>query len=251
MKLLFIFLFSTFILAQDGARQANRDYEEGNYTEAEQGYIEALKNDPDNSRLLFNLGNALAKQGKLEEAAQAFEEFKQLEPNPNERAKADYNLGNSYSDQEQWEEALKQYRKSLRNNPEDNDARVNYELAYRNEQEQEEEQEQEQDQNENQEEQGQDDESESQDSDGQQQQDGDQQQQDGEQQQDQQQQPSDGEQEQQPQDGQQQQQQQQQGGMTAEQADDILKALDNIEKDLLKDYQKRQIEPSASNEKDW
>lgn len=233
MKLFLLTLLISFLL-QDGARQANRDYEAGNYASAERGYLEALENDPDNARLLFNLGNALARQGKTEEAARAFEQFKEIETNPAERAKADYNLGNMFSDQEQWDHALQRFRESILANPDDEDARFNYELAYRNEQEQE--QDQQQDQQEQDEGDG---ESEPQQS-------NDDQQQEGDRDQEQQQQPSEGEQQQQ-----QQQQHQEPGSMTPEQADDILKALDNIEKDLLKDFQKNQVEPAGPHEKDW
>ncbi|MEX2404216.1 MAG: tetratricopeptide repeat protein, partial [Balneolales bacterium] len=107
-------LISFFVLPQDGARQANRDYEEGNYSEAERGFREALEDDPENTRLLFNLGNALARQGKHEEAARTYEQFKELEPDPSERAKADYNLGNMFSNEEEWGQALERYRESIR-----------------------------------------------------------------------------------------------------------------------------------------
>ncbi|MEX2639333.1 MAG: tetratricopeptide repeat protein [Balneolales bacterium] len=245
MKIFLLTLLAALFLApQDGARQANREYEEGNYAEAEEGFLNALEKDPENPRLLFNLGNALARQGKLDEAVQAFEAFKKMESSPSERAKADYNLGNMYSDQEEWDQALQRYRESIRVNPDDEDARFNYELAYRNEEQQQQQQDQQQQNDQDQQDQEGEDERESDPQDGDDRQQGGEQ--DGDQQQDQ-----SGDNPGNQQNQQQQNQQPEPGSMTAEQADDILKALDNIEKDLLKNYQKNQIEPSGSHEKDW
>lgn len=246
MKLLVSFAVFLIVFASpDRAREANRAYDRGDYETAEQIYRELLSDDPGNTRVLFNLGNTFAKQQKFDEAIEAFERFKRMTDSPQERSIADYNIGNLHTDKEQWNEAIEQYRKALRQNPDDDDARFNYELARRMQQEQEQQQQQQQQQ---------------------QQGDGDSSQQDQSQQEQQQQQ----QQQQDDSDSQDQQQQdQQQGGqgdqqsneqhrpqdmegqLSPEEAERMLNALESKEKDLLKEHLKQQVPPPPQNVKDW
>ncbi|HAC16033.1 MAG TPA: hypothetical protein DCE78_08840 [Bacteroidetes bacterium] len=229
-----------FVMSTDGARRANEAYEKGDYAGAEQAYLEAIKETPDDARLYFNLGNALAQQGKFDEAVTAFEKFKGMSDSPEDRSKADYNIGNIYGNQEKWDRAADQFRQSLRQNPTDPEAKYNYELANRLLQEQQQQQQQDQDQ------QNQDENSE-----GEQQQ-SDQQQQEGDQdEQDQQQNQQNESQDQQGGDQQQQERQQAQSDMTEEEADRILNALDNKEKDLLKNYHKNKVPSNIRHAKNW
>jgi tetratricopeptide (TPR) repeat protein len=241
MKILLLTLLIAFIAIPDRARQANEAYEQGNFAEAEEAYRDAIRENPDDPRLLFNLGNALAKQGKFEDALRAYTDFREQAPSPQDRALADFNIGNVHSMMEQWQEALEKYRRSLRENPFDSDSVHNFEWALRQMQEQ-----QEQEQNQNQ------------DGDGQQQpQDGEQQQQQNQQQSDQQDQSEQQQNQQaQPQDGEQQQQNQQRpqpqpGDMTPEEAEQLLNAITNREKDLIRDFLKDQAEAARNNDKDW
>lgn len=222
----------------DKAREGNRAYERGDYETAASLYMEAIQQEPENARLYFNLGNALAKMGKAQEAAAAWDQFKELNESPVEKSKAVYNQGNTAAEQKEWDKALKSYRDALKLNPNDLDAKHNYEMAVKQKQEQEQNQDQQQqDQNQDQ----------NQDQQQQQQQ---QQNQDQNQNQDQQQQQQDQNQNQ----DQQQQQQKPQfdpGSMTQEQAKDILNALESQEKDLLKDLKKQKAPSSYRNAKDW
>jgi Ca-activated chloride channel homolog len=218
----------------DKAREGNRAYERGDFETAAQMYMQAIQEEPENARLYFNLGNALSKLGKSEEATAAWDLSKELNESPVEKSKAVYNQGNSAADQKEWDKALKSYRDALKLNPNDLDAKYNYELALKQKEEQEQEQEQDQDQNQDQE-QNQDQQQQQQNQD-----------QDQEQKQDQDQNQS--------QDQQQQQKQQPQfdpGSMTKEQARDILNALESQEKDLLKDLKKQKAPSSYRNAKDW
>lgn len=233
-----------FVMSTDGARRANEAYEKGDYAGAEKAYLEALKETPDDARLYFNLGNALAQQGKFDEAVSAFEKFKDMSDNPEDRSKADYNIGNIFGNQEKWDRAAEQFRQSLRQNPTDNEAKYNYELANRLLQEQ---QQQQQQQDQNQQDQDENSEGEQQQSDQQQQQQGDQDQN----QQDQQQNQQNENQEQQGGEQQQQERQQAQSEMTEEEADRILNALDNKEKDLLKNYHKNKVPSNTRHAKNW
>jgi len=206
----------------DGARKANEAYERGDFATAENGYREALLVSPNDARLYFNLGNALTRQGKFDEARSAFEQFKSMSTDPHERASADYNIGNIHGLQEQWAKAMERYRDALRGTPDDAQAQYNYELAQRrmteppqnpqSQQGDENQEDQDQDQNEQQ---------------------------------------NDQQQGNQNDQNQNQQNQPQEGEMSQKEAEQILNALENKEKELLKEYQRKQIPPRTRHAKDW
>lgn len=120
-------------------RAGLKDYEKQQYAESEEHYRKALEKNPASWEAAFNLGDALYKQERLEEAAEV---FKSLAENPSltkeQSAKSYYNLGNTYfdmydpMDQEAGKKSLKDaeqsYMKSLMANPDDMEAKYN--LAY-------------------------------------------------------------------------------------------------------------------------
>lgn len=219
------------------ARKANEAYERGDYEEAVQLYRSAIQQDPENPRLYFNLGNALAKTGDQDEAARAYEQYRSMTGNPGDESLADYNQGRMLTDAENYEEALKYFREALKKNPDDADARYNYELAKRRLQ-----QEQNQDQ---QQQQNQDQDQDNEDQDQQQQQQNQEQDQQNEQQDNQQQNPDDNEQEQNPE------QQPRPQELTREEAENLLDALEQLERELLESQKKESSQSNTRNEKDW
>jgi len=233
-------LFLAFILltgsSLNDARKANQAYKNGNYQEAAELYRSAIADDPENAKLHFNLGNALAKMGNTEEAETAFSRYKSLVENPVDESLADYNTGKMLTDLEQYDEALNYFREALRNNPDDEDARHNYELALRKQQEQQQEDQQQQsdsDQNqENEENQN-----------SQNDQDQQNENQDPSQNENQQQNPRDqqGEDEQQP----------IPIDMTEQEAENILDALKQLERELLENRKKESTQAQSGNDKDW
>lgn len=233
-------LFLAFILLSgsslNDARKANRAYENGNYEEAAQLYRDAIADDPENAKLHFNLGNALAKMGNAEEAEAAFSRYKSLVESPVEESLADYNTGKMLTDMEQYDDALNYFRETLIKNPDDRDARHNYELALRKQQEQQQENEQEQS-----------------DSDENQENDEDQNSQNDQNQQNQNEnQPQNENEQQNPQDQQGEDQQQPIPlDMTEEEAKNILDALKQLERELLENRKKESTQAQSGNEKDW
>ncbi|MEX0660562.1 MAG: tetratricopeptide repeat protein [Balneolaceae bacterium] len=237
MKIILLILFGFLISASaaNDARKANEAFRNGDYETAAQLYQTAIEENPDDARLHFNLGNALSKMGMTDEAMESFENFKSLSEDSQERSKADYNTGTMLSESEMYDEAAKFFKNSLKENPTDPDAKHNYELALRKQQEQEQE-EQSEDQNE-----GEDDQ-ENEDQQGEDNQDeGDQ-----EQEQDQNQDQGEGEQEQ---DDQQSQPEPQ--DLSEEEAESILNALEQLERELLEGQKKEASENRSSNDKDW
>jgi Ca-activated chloride channel homolog len=228
---IFFMLFFTAASLND-ARKANDAFERGNYAEAVQLYRQALEQEPDNARLHFNLGNALYHLGHADEAKESYERFRQLAGSPAEQSFADYNTGRMMVDQDDFDQAVNYFREALRNNPNDLDAKHNYELALRQQQEQ-----QQDSQDDQQEEEG--------DGDGQNDQQQDEQNQD---------QPDPGQQPNMPQEDDSNQEQQPQprpNDMTREEAENILDALEQIERELLENRKKESSDPPRRNERDW
>ncbi len=223
-------ILAGFLLAASSlndARKANEAFQEGDYELAAQLYRQAIDQNPEDGRLYFNLGNALSKAGQTEAALEAYEEYRKLAEESEQQALADYNKGKVFTDLEEYDQALSHFRDALRKNPEDADARHNYELAKQKKQEQQ------------QQEQNQDSQSEDDEQDGEQ----DQEQQDNQQQDSSQQPPQD----QQP-DGEQQPQPQ---NMSQEEAENILDALGQLERELLENREKDAPENRSDNDKDW
>lgn len=123
-----LFLLLTASALNDG-RKANEAYKNGNYEEAEQLYISAIEQEPDNAKLYFNLGNARAKQGKIEEAIDSFMEYRSLVESPEEKALAEYNIGTLLADNKQWKPAASHFKNALKLNPQDLDTKHNFERA--------------------------------------------------------------------------------------------------------------------------
>ena len=159
-----------------------------------------------------------------------------MEKNPESSSRALYNVGNTLFKQNKFEESIEAYKQALRHNPNDDDARYNLELAKEKLKQQQQQQKKDQDKNQEQKQDQQ-----------QQQQEQDQQQKQNQDQQQQQQQNQQQNQQQQPQP---QPQVAQQNKLPKEQADRILDALRNSEKEIQKQLRKREGTKIRA-EKDW
>lgn len=221
----------------DVPMQGNKAFEAGEYANAVELYRQGLEKKPDESRLLFNLGNALSMLGDREQSLEAFQAFKQREVTPLEASMADYNIGTLLA-QEDPEAAIQALKESLRKNPLDEDAKYNLEQLLQQQQQEQQNQDQQQDQNQDEQEQDQN-------QDQQQQQNQDQQNNDPnqDQQQNQQQDPN--------QQSDQQKHQQQQPSLQPREAEALLDALAQREKDLLRAMKKEATESQPKNTKDW
>ncbi|MCR8561144.1 tetratricopeptide repeat protein [Mucilaginibacter sp. BJC16-A38] len=107
--------------------KGNELYQQKKYTEAEATYrksVEKKKNTEGN----FNLGDALYKQKKFGEAGEQFNQLGEASTNKAVAAKAYHNLGNSLLESKKLQESIDAYKKSLINNPKDDETRYN--LAY-------------------------------------------------------------------------------------------------------------------------
>jgi tetratricopeptide (TPR) repeat protein len=111
-------------------RTGNKLFEKENYTDAEAAYKKALDKKADMPEATFNLGDALYKQKRFDDAVKQFQLSAQNNPDDKVKAKAYHNMGNAYLEQRKWEDAIRYYKDALKLN--DKDADTKYNLAYAN-----------------------------------------------------------------------------------------------------------------------
>ncbi len=109
-------------------REGNKLYNSKKFRESEVSYQKALKKDPKSFKAGFNLGDALYKQEKFDEASKQFTEVGAKSNDKTNSSKAFHNLGNSYLLQNKFDESINAYKNALRNNP--TDLATKYNLAY-------------------------------------------------------------------------------------------------------------------------
>ncbi len=213
--------------------EGNKFFQEEKFDEANNKYRDALIDNPENPIINFNIGNALYKKKKFEDALKDYEKSLSVDDILNQ-SKSYYNMGNSLYRMGKLPESILAYTQALKLNPNDEDAKYNLEFVraklkeqaqnqpQNNQQQQQQQQQDQQQQGENQEQKKE------------------------EQQQDQKQEEQSEQQEQE----QQQAEQQQPQEMSKEEAERILNALKEDEKDLQKEKK-----PAKSGKvrisKDW
>lgn len=117
-------------------RQGNKQFRAGNYAEAEVSYRKAVEKNPRNAQAHYNLGNALLGQRKDSAAVVQFENAAKQETNVMRKAQSYHNIGVICQGQKQYAQAIEAYKEALRNNPTDDETRYNLELCKRQQQQQ-------------------------------------------------------------------------------------------------------------------
>lgn len=111
-------------------QEANELYAEGRTEDALERYAEALARDPDSSPLTYNLGNALYRLGRLEEALNAYGAVaEQARPDTELGQAARFNEGTASLQAGDFAAAVRSLRQAVGANPTDADFRHNLELA--------------------------------------------------------------------------------------------------------------------------
>ena len=233
------FLFFTFMSFSQSdpnnlVLKGNADIQNKNYKDAEVEYRKAISTNKNQNKASHNLGNLLFENQNYDEAIQEYFKTQKNSEIDLEKHSAFHNLGNSYMKKKDYAQAVEAYKNALRNNSADDETRYNYALAKKflegdkrqnsenSEDSEEEKQDQSEDQNENQDE--------NQNSD----------------------QNSESEKEK-PKDQDDKEEQEQGGGLSKQQMENLLEAVNNIEKDLNEKLKsgKKKLQTTKKSEKDW
>ena len=232
-----IYILSTLLLAmashgfaqqktdRDYLRSGNKLYNDSLFIKAEVDYRKALEINPKSTDAMFNLGNALLMQQKAKEAMQQYQSVAKIEKDKSKLAQIHHNIGVIYQSSKQYPQCIEAYKKALRNNPKDDETRYNLALAQKllkDQEQQNQDQQQQQDQKQQQQQQQENNQDQNQD-----------------------------QKEQQQKDQQQQQQQQNKSEMSKENAQQLLNAIMQDEKNI-QDKVKKQIQIQGKKlDKDW
>jgi Ca-activated chloride channel homolog len=109
-------------------RQGNREYEKNKYSESEILYRKATDKNKNSPDAVFNTGDALYKQKKYEDAGKQFLENAKMNEDKGKRSAAMFNLGNSMLKANKLAESIDAYKNSLKLDPGNMEAKYN--LAY-------------------------------------------------------------------------------------------------------------------------
>jgi Ca-activated chloride channel family protein len=128
-----ILLFSSSIVFADvgsNMRRGNHLERKGEYEDAIRSYQEALVQEPDNPKIHYNLGRALYRLERYDEAISEFQ-LGFLEKDNDFKANVFYNIGNSQFKKGQLDAAIESYKMSLLVDHEDIEAKQNLEFCLR------------------------------------------------------------------------------------------------------------------------
>ena len=109
--------------------KGNQAFNSKNYGGAAAKYSEAAKIKEKDFTAHYNLGNALYKQQKFDEAKAEYEKAKSLAQLKSDRMAAMYNLGNVEMQSQNHEKAAEMYKEALKWDPYNESARKNYQIA--------------------------------------------------------------------------------------------------------------------------
>jgi Ca-activated chloride channel family protein len=126
-------------------RDGVRAYEEEEFGEAEVQFRKAENINQESYEAEFNTGAALYGQEKYEETVKQYQTMLDRTDDAGKKAQIWHNIGNSMLEAQQYAPSIEAYKNSLRLKPTDNDTRYN--LAYAKQKLKEEQEQQQQDQN--------------------------------------------------------------------------------------------------------
>lgn len=135
-KTLFFLLPASFFLLPASAqnekqtiKKGNEAYGKGEYEKAAAEYKKVTDKNPANPTANYNLGNALYKNKKADEAVTAYENAAGNTAGKTDKAKALYNKGVVLQNNNKLPECIDAYKNALKLNPQDEDARQNLQKA--------------------------------------------------------------------------------------------------------------------------
>lgn len=110
-------------------KKGNEAYDKKEYENAVTNYKQATEKNPVNATAQYNLGNALYKNKKTDEAVQAYDEALSKAVSKEDKSKSYYNKGVVLQNNKKLPECIEAYKNALKLNPQDEDARQNLQKA--------------------------------------------------------------------------------------------------------------------------
>ena len=110
-------------------KKGNEAYGKGEYEKAADEYQKVTTKKPTNATAQYNLGNALYKNKKNDEAVGAYDNAVENTTTKEEKSKAYYNKGVVLQNNNKLPECIEAYKNALKLNPQDEDARQNLQKA--------------------------------------------------------------------------------------------------------------------------
>jgi Ca-activated chloride channel homolog len=130
--LLLSLFFSCGYLNAQSVRNLNNKgvdlYKEGKFADSEVNFKKGVIKEPQGFETNFNLGDAYYKQGRYDDAIKSYQSALNETETPEQKAKVYHNIGNSLLKNNKIKESIGAYKNSLKLNP--NDDETKYNLSY-------------------------------------------------------------------------------------------------------------------------
>src|SRR5512133_278879 len=123
-----ILFLSVYLNAQQDKkfiRKGNREYGKENYSESEIQYRKAEEKSKRSPDAVFNIGDALYRQKKYDDASKQFLDNANMNEDVFKKASAWYNMGNSLLQSRKVKESIEAYKNSLKLDPDNQQAKYN------------------------------------------------------------------------------------------------------------------------------
>ena len=127
-----VLLGTSIVLAQSERSMisdGNRQYRDKKYADAEANYRKALEKNKELQQGAFNLGDALYKQERFNEAVDQYNAATSRASDAKTKSQAYHNLGNALLKNQKLPESIAAYKDALKLNPGDEDTKYNLEYA--------------------------------------------------------------------------------------------------------------------------
>lgn len=130
LPMFFVVIFSGYTQSENKLlREGNLSYKKGEFEKASDNFNKALqKNEKNKDIAAYNLGTSMFKQKQYDTAAYFFNQAIATTEDKDIKSRAFHNLGNSYLQTRKLDKSIDAYKNALKLNPKDEDTRYN--LAY-------------------------------------------------------------------------------------------------------------------------
>ena len=114
---------------KEAIKKGNDAYKKNDYGVAVKNYGDAVKKNDGDATAQYNLGNALYKTDKKEDAVNAYDKAETAAKMPADKSAALYNKGVVFQNDKKPEDCITAYKNALKQDPNNEDARHNLEIA--------------------------------------------------------------------------------------------------------------------------